>query len=47
MDPAIYKNPLEWDPSRHDKNVAEGSQSPHSFLAWGSGNHTCRKYMIN
>ncbi|KAH7253311.1 cytochrome P450 [Fusarium solani] len=41
MDPAIYKNPLEWDPSRHDKNVAEGSQSPHSFLAWGSGNHTC------
>ncbi|RSL46097.1 hypothetical protein CEP54_014003 [Fusarium duplospermum] len=41
MNPSVYENPLEWDPSRHDKNRAKGSQSPHSFLAWGSRNHVC------
>ncbi|KAH7123234.1 cytochrome P450 [Dactylonectria estremocensis] len=41
MNPDVYKDPLKWDPSRHDKDRAEGSQIPHSFLGWGSGNHPC------
>lgn len=43
MDPQIYKDPHEWDPSRHDKVRAEGTATPHAFLGWGSGNHPCRK----
>lgn len=43
MDPRIYKDPHEWDPSRHDKVRAEGIATPHAFLGWGSGNHPCRK----
>lgn len=44
MDPQIYKEPHEWDPSRHDKARAEGTTTPHAFLGWGSGNHPCREY---
>jgi cytochrome P450 len=43
MDEEIYKDPHRWDPSRHDEHRAEGIQTPHSFLGWGSGNHPCRK----
>lgn len=45
MDPNIYKDPHEWDPSRHDQVRAEGMATPHAFLGWGSGNHPCRKYL--
>ncbi|KAG8167998.1 hypothetical protein KVR01_003687 [Diaporthe batatas] len=43
MDPQIYKDPHEWDPTRHDKARAEGAATPHAFLGWGSGNHPCRE----
>lgn len=43
MNPDVYKDPLQWDPSRHDEVRAEGLQTPHAFLGWGSGNHPCRK----
>ncbi|KAF5010512.1 hypothetical protein FDECE_3329 [Fusarium decemcellulare] len=41
MNPDVWTIPLQWDPSRHDEERAEGLQTPHSFLGWGSGNHPC------
>ncbi|KAF4461258.1 cytochrome P450 6A1 [Fusarium albosuccineum] len=41
MNPDVWTNPLQWDPSRHNEERAEGLQTPHSFLGWGSGNHPC------
>ncbi|KAK8022707.1 cytochrome p450 6a1 [Apiospora rasikravindrae] len=41
MNEEIYHNPLKWDPSRFTKDVPEGSDVPHGYLGWGSGNHPC------
>ncbi|KAK8006972.1 fungal cellulose binding domain containing protein [Apiospora arundinis] len=41
MDEEIYPEPLRWDPSRFSKDVPEGSEVPHGYLGWGSGNHPC------
>lgn len=41
MDETIYPDPLRWDPSRFARDVPEGSEVPHGYLGWGSGNHPC------
>ncbi|KAK8117712.1 cytochrome P450 6A1 [Apiospora kogelbergensis] len=41
MDEGIYPEPLRWDPSRYTKDVPQGSDVPHGYLGWGSGNHPC------
>lgn len=42
MDPAIYRNPSVWDPSRFLPDRAEDKSAPHAFPGWGSGKHPCR-----
>lgn len=42
MDPNIYKNPTQWDPSRYlpgrEEDKSEGGLG---YLGWGAGRHPC------
>ena len=40
-DPALYADPLVWDPSRYLPDRAEDKKAPYAFLAWGGGRHPC------
>ncbi|KAH6656578.1 cytochrome P450 6A1 [Truncatella angustata] len=41
MDPAIYSEPMRFDPGRYMPDRAEDKKIPHSYLGWGSGRHPC------
>lgn len=44
LDPNLYPNPLEFDPSRYDAEREEQQHrlaTPLSYLAWGAGRHPC------
>ncbi|KAL5115343.1 hypothetical protein ACEQ8H_006788 [Pleosporales sp. CAS-2024a] len=41
LNPDIYTNPHEWDPSRYMPDRAEDKKAPHAFIGWGSGRHPC------
>ena len=43
LDPTIYKDPEEWDPSRYLPDRAEDKKKPLSWLGWGAGRHPCRE----
>lgn len=42
MDPAVYAEPDQWDPSRYLPARAEDRKRPHAYLGWGSGRHPCQ-----
>jgi cytochrome P450 len=44
LNPDIYPNPEEFDPSRHLPPKAEDKKVPHAFLGWGAGRHPCCKF---
>ncbi|XP_014553799.1 hypothetical protein COCVIDRAFT_40225 [Bipolaris victoriae FI3] len=41
LDPEVYTNPYEWDPSRYMPDRAEDTKRPHGYVGWGSGMHPC------
>ncbi|CZR62535.1 uncharacterized protein PAC_12432 [Phialocephala subalpina] len=41
LDPKIYPNPTQWDPSRYFPEKAEDKKVPLGWLGWGVGRHPC------
>ncbi|KUJ10352.1 cytochrome P450 [Mollisia scopiformis] len=41
LDPEIYPNPKQWDPSRYLPEKAEDKKKPFGYLGWGVGRHPC------
>jgi cytochrome P450 len=41
LNPSIYTNPDEWDPSRFAPGREEDKKEAYSFIAWGGGRHPC------
>lgn len=41
LDPEIYPNPKQWDPSRYFPDRAEDKKKPFGYLGWGVGRHPC------
>ena len=41
FNPDIYKNPLDWDPSRYLPERAEDKKEPWGWVGWGVGRHPC------
>ena len=41
MNEDIYPDSSRWNPGRFTKDVPQGSDVPHGYLGWGSGNHPC------
>ncbi|EMD60705.1 hypothetical protein COCSADRAFT_346074 [Bipolaris sorokiniana ND90Pr] len=41
LNPEVYTNPYEWDPSRYMPERAEDTKRPHGYVGWGSGMHPC------
>ncbi|KAF8855280.1 cytochrome P450 [Acephala macrosclerotiorum] len=41
LDPKIYPNPTQWDPSRYLPERAEDKKVPLGWLGWGVGRHPC------
>jgi hypothetical protein len=46
LDPAVYPEPLKWDPSRYLPDRAEHLKKPNGWLGWGSGRHPCGEYIF-
>jgi cytochrome P450 len=46
LDPAVYKDPTKWDPSRYMPDRAEDKKKQHSFIGWGTGRHPCCTYRL-
>jgi cytochrome P450 len=45
LDPAVYRDPHKWDPSRYLPDRAEDKKKEiHPFVGWGVGRHPCRKH---
>jgi cytochrome P450 len=44
LNPEIYPNPKQWDPSRYFPEKAEDKKRPMGYLGWGVGRHPCRKF---
>ena len=41
MDPNVYSDPYEWDPSRYFPDRAEDKKVPYAAVHWGAGRHPC------
>ncbi|KAJ7081264.1 cytochrome P450 [Mycena epipterygia] len=41
LDPAIYPDPLRFDPGRYDAGREEDKRAPFGYLGWGAGRHPC------
>lgn len=41
LDPNIYPNPEQWDPSRYLPDKAEDKKVSYGFLGWGVARHPC------
>ena len=41
LDPAVYADPLAWDPARYMPGRAEDKKAPYAFIGWGAGRHPC------
>lgn len=41
LNPKIYANPEEWDPSRYLPDRAEDHKTNHAYIGWGAGRHPC------
>ncbi|EUC42142.1 hypothetical protein COCMIDRAFT_39795 [Bipolaris oryzae ATCC 44560] len=41
LNPEVYTNPYEWDPSRYMPDRAEDTKRLHGYVGWGSGLHPC------
>ncbi|KAF2200677.1 cytochrome P450 6A1 [Delitschia confertaspora ATCC 74209] len=41
LDPSIYRDPEEWDPSRYFEGRQEDKKSAHGYIGWGTGRHPC------
>lgn len=41
LNPAVYTDPLQWDPSRYLPDRQEDKKKPLSWLGWGAGRHPC------
>ena len=41
LNPEIYRDPEQWDPSRYMPERAEDKKRPLAWLGWGAGRHPC------
>ena len=41
LNPEIYRDPEQWDPSRYLPDRAEDKKRPLAWLGWGAGRHPC------
>ncbi|PPQ64794.1 hypothetical protein CVT26_002626 [Gymnopilus dilepis] len=41
LNPDIYSNPDDWDPSRFEPGREEDKKQAYAFIAWGGGRHPC------
>lgn len=41
LNPNIYTNPDDFDPSRFELGREEDKKEAYSFIAWGGGRHPC------
>ncbi|THW45271.1 cytochrome P450 6A1 [Aureobasidium pullulans] len=41
LDPEVYPNPNQWDPSRYLPGKEEDQKKKHAFIGWGAGRHPC------
>lgn len=41
LNPAIYRDPEVWDPSRYQADRAEDKKQSHAYVGWGTGRHPC------
>ncbi|KAF9477689.1 cytochrome P450 [Pholiota conissans] len=41
LNPNIYTNPDDWDPSRFEPGREEDKKEAYAFIAWGGGRHPC------
>lgn len=41
LDPSIYPDPEQWDPSRYFPERAEDKKAPYAHTGWGVGRHPC------
>lgn len=41
LDPTVYADPMQWDPSRYLPGRAEDKKKPLAYIGWGAGRHPC------
>ncbi|KAG9236781.1 cytochrome P450 [Amylocarpus encephaloides] len=41
LDPEVYTDPHEWDPSRYLPSRAEDKKVPYGYMGWGLSRHPC------